>query len=70
MDDQFHTGRKRMINAFVELSTLALRAGVKPDDITELHGCFFDGNVEIKDAFAVTGFKAWLGNARTFRGRR
>lgn len=40
-----------MIEAFVMLSDHARWAGVSEDRISELHGLFFDGNVEIKDAF-------------------
>lgn len=40
-----------MINAFAALSTLARRAGVDPDEITAVHGRFFDGNVAIKESF-------------------
>lgn len=48
--DTFNTGRRLMIDAFADLSTLARRAGVEEDAITALHGHFFDGNVEIKRA--------------------
>lgn len=51
--DQFHAGRRAMIDAFAELTTLALRAGVDEGRVTELHGRFFDGNVEAKAAFRV-----------------
>lgn len=51
--DQFNTGRRAMIDAFVELGALARRAGVDHDAISELHGRFFDGNVETKRAFRV-----------------
>jgi hypothetical protein len=61
--DQFHAGRRNMIDAFTTISDLARRAGVDEDRITEAHGRFFDGNVDIKDAFVVTEF--W---AKTRRG--
>lgn len=51
--DPFNTGRRAMINAFVELSTLARRAGVTEDEITPVHGRFFDGNVQAKRAFNI-----------------
>ncbi len=50
-----------MIEAFVVISDLARRAGVDDDQITEAHGRFFDGNVDVKDAFAVAAFWAELG---------
>lgn len=37
----------------------AVRASVDADVITALHGDFFDGNVEIKDAFGTVTFLAW-----------
>lgn len=46
--EQIDAGRRAMIDAFGELTTLALRAGVEPELITALHGRFFDGNVAIK----------------------
>ncbi|MGH3779621.1 MAG: hypothetical protein ACRDRO_03050 [Pseudonocardiaceae bacterium] len=49
--NSFHTARRDMIDAFVDLSTLALRAGVPEIDISMTHGQFFDGNMAIKDAF-------------------
>jgi len=49
--DQYAAGRKAMIDAFAELTTLALRAGVDEDAVTALHGQFFDGNVEAKRAW-------------------
>jgi hypothetical protein len=51
--DRFTSGRKAMISAFADLTTLALRAGVDPDAVHRLHGVFFDGNVEMKRAFQV-----------------
>jgi hypothetical protein len=42
-----------MIDAFVEVSDLARRAGVDEELISEAHGRFFDGNVDAKRAFAV-----------------
>lgn len=41
-----------MIDAFADLTALAHKAGVDPDEVTRLHGLFFDGNVEVKRAFA------------------
>ena len=49
--DDFQRGRRIMIDAFAELTTLALRSGTDPDQVTELHGRFFDGNVASKGAF-------------------
>lgn len=51
--DKFTGGRRAMIDAFVDLSTLARRAGVGEDEITPLHGRFFDGNVQVKRTFNV-----------------
>lgn len=51
--DKFHAGRRDMLDAFVDLSTLARRAGVPEIEISAAHGQFFDGNVAIKDAFRV-----------------
>ena len=51
--DQFNHGRRYMIDAFADLSTLARRAGADPDAITQAHGRFFDGNVQVKRAFNV-----------------
>lgn len=70
MDDirsQFDEGRREMIGAFADLTTLAHRAGVDPDAITALHGRFFDGNVLIKDAFGVAAFVAEIGGWRPRR---
>lgn len=51
--DKFHAGRRDMLDAFVDLSTLARRAGVPEIEISATHGQFFDGNVAIKEAFRV-----------------
>lgn len=51
--NQFNTGRSAMIDAFVELSTLARRLGVAEDELTPVHGRFFDGNVQTKRAFNI-----------------
>lgn len=61
-----------MIDAFVELSGVALRAGVDFDVITDLHGRFFDGNVQVKKAFGVAVIMAeiWRPRARSRRPRR
>ncbi len=48
--DQLTAGRRKMRDAFVNVSDLARRAGVDEDAISELHGEFFDGNVEVQDA--------------------
>lgn len=53
MRDQFHTGRRDMIDAFVELSTLARAAGVPELDISITHGQFFDGNMAVKQTFRI-----------------
>lgn len=42
-----------MIDAFAELTTLALRAGVDGDAVTALHGRFFDGNMQAKKTFGA-----------------
>lgn len=49
--DGFHLGRRNMLDAFLKLSTLARQAGADGDDITKLHGQFFDGNVSVKTSF-------------------
>lgn len=49
--DRFTAGRRQMIDAFVKISDLARKAGVDEDEISMIHGEFFDGNVEIKVAF-------------------
>lgn len=46
----FELGRLKMRNAFVELSDAARRLGIDEDFIQHVHGEFFDGNVEVKDA--------------------
>lgn len=51
--DQHTSGRRAMLAAFGELTTLALRAGADEDAVTALHGRFFDGNVEVKRAWRV-----------------
>lgn len=58
-----------MIDAFVELSGVALRAGVDFDVITDLHGRFFDGNVQVKKAFGVAVIMAEIWRSRP-RARR
>lgn len=50
---KYQHGRRAMIDAFVELSTLARHAGVTEDEITPVHGRFFDGNVEVRRAFGT-----------------
>lgn len=42
-----------MIAAFGELTALALRAGVGWDEVTPLHGRFFDGNAGVKRSWRV-----------------
>ena len=51
--DKFHAGRRDMLDAFVELSTLARRAGVPELEISMTHGQFFDGNLMVKEVFRV-----------------
>lgn len=51
--DRFNHGRRDMLEAFLDLSTLARRAGVDEEDVRQTHGQFFDGNVEIKKSFRV-----------------
>lgn len=58
--DQFHAGRRLMVEAFVDLSTLAMRAGADYDEITALHGRFFDGHVQIRRSFRVAVILARL----------
>lgn len=59
-----------MIEAFVMISDLARRAGVDEDLITEAHGRFFDGHVDIKDAFVVAVFLAEVCRLRGLRSPR
>ena len=49
-----------MLDAFVTLSTLARELGATSETLTDMHGQFFDGNVGIKDAYAVASFLAGL----------
>lgn len=53
MTETFTAGRRLMLDAFVELSDMALRAGADEQAITALHGRFFDGNVKVKSAFGA-----------------
>jgi hypothetical protein len=57
-----------MVDAFAELSALARRSGVDDEAITRAHGRFFDGNVQVKNAFAVAVLLAEIG--RTVQGPR
>jgi len=68
--DQFNTARRMMLDAFADLTVLARRAGVDPDAITETHGRFYDGNVEIKRVFRVCVLLAELGRCRPRVARR
>ena len=58
--EQFKTGRMEMIRAFADLTALAHRGGATEDEITEIHGRFFDGNVDVKDAWRVAMLLAEL----------
>ncbi len=60
IDEQFHSARRDMLDAFVTLSTLARELGATSEALTYLHGQFFDGNVGIKDAYSVASFLAGL----------
>ena len=52
---QHHTsGRRLMIDAFVKVSDRARRAGVDEGWISEMHGQFFDGNVQVKSSFGAS----------------
>jgi hypothetical protein len=52
--DDFAAGRRLMIEAFVQMSDRARRAGaVDDDEALRLHGRFFDGNVAAKRAFGL-----------------
>lgn len=46
-------GRLAMREAFLAVSTLARHAGADEDKITQAHGLFFDGNVQVKAAFSA-----------------
>jgi len=63
--DRFAAGRRDMIGAFAELTMLAGRAGVDPGRISQLHGRFFDGNLEIKRVFVVVVLLAEIQRAVT-----
>lgn len=58
---QFHEARASMLDAFKDLLALANKAGVDYEVQSEIQHRFWDGNVEIKDAFAVTHFAAEFG---------
>jgi hypothetical protein len=58
---QFHDARRAMIDAFIDLLTLAHEAGVAWDVQSQIQGQFWDGNVELKDAFEATNFAAKFG---------
>jgi hypothetical protein len=49
-----------MINALVEMTMLALRAGADEAQVREVQARFFDGNVESKDAFRAVCLLAEL----------
>jgi hypothetical protein len=55
IQDQYQQGRRAMINAFADMTALAYRAAydgaLSYDEVLELHGRFFDGNVMVKRAF-------------------
>ena len=46
-DDSIDAGRRTMREAFIRLSDLARRLGADEDQLTELHGLFFDGNEQV-----------------------
>jgi hypothetical protein len=49
--ERLHHGRRSMLDAFLQMSTLARQAGVDGEAISAIHGKFFDGNVEVKSSF-------------------
>lgn len=51
--DDFKAGRLAMWDAFLALSDWARTQGFDPDDMTRLHGEFFDGNLGVKRSFNV-----------------
>jgi hypothetical protein len=51
-DEQINAGRLKMREAFVRLSDLARRLGAAEDELSELHGQFFDGNEAINRALS------------------
>jgi hypothetical protein len=53
LDQEFHAARRRMLEAFVDLSSLVRHYAVPPGVITDLQGRFFDGNVDVKRAWQV-----------------
>lgn len=70
--EDYGTGRRQMIDAFVAMTQLADPPGLGPpaptgealrDEITRLHGQFFDGNVACKRAFGtvvlIAEIKVW-----------
>lgn len=61
-----HYGRCRMREAFVELTMVALRAGVPQDEISPLHGMFFDGHVEVRRAPRAIEMHDEIKNRRWF----
>jgi hypothetical protein len=56
LNDQFHAGRRKMRDAFVEVCMIAARAGADASEIFSAQYDFFDGHVEIKDAFGTVAF--------------
>jgi hypothetical protein len=60
--EQFHAGRRAMLEVFVELSGRIQRGEtVDHDALSELHGRFFDGNVQLKRAFTPVWWIAVIG---------
>jgi hypothetical protein len=60
LDQEFHGARRLMLEAFVDLSNLARHYGIPAGVITDLHGRFFDGNVQVKRAWEVLRFDGEL----------
>lgn len=56
----FTAGRRDMIDAYVALQELALRAGADYEEAMALARQFFDGNVDIKRAFGAATLLAEL----------
>lgn len=49
---QIEDGRRKMRQAFIDLSDIAGRLGINEDDRTRLQGLFFDGNQAINEALS------------------
>lgn len=58
-NEEFHAGRRLMLEAFVDLSDLA-RGHIPHRVLLDIQGRFFDGNVQVKRAWEVLVFGAEL----------